>query len=254
MLRKLLPLLPVVLLLCGFALGFVQPVGLLIGAVYVAWTLYGEHRLPRLLWWLVCLVLSIALAAHLLPGTTSWTLWPVRQLSPDAPVYALHLSWDKALVGATLLAWWLRRDPVPEEKRSPDFAAIVIVTTLFAVPLVAVAGGLVVWNPKWPPGFWLWMLVNVCVISLTEEAFFRGLLQTELVRRFGAVAGVAAASVLFGMVHWPINPLFAVVAGIAGLGYGLAFHFSGRLLVPILLHAAVNCLHLLLFSYPLRII
>lgn len=254
MLRKLLPLLPVVLLLCGFALGYVQPVGLLIGAVYVVWTLYGEHFMPRLLWWLVCLAVSVALAAHLLPGNISWTLWPVRQLSPDAPVYALRLSWDKALVGITLLAWWLRREPVPTEKRSPDFAAIAIVTTLFAVPLVAVAGGLVVWNPKWPPGFWLWMLVNVCVISLTEEAFFRGLLQSELVRRFGALFGVAVSSVLFGLVHWPINPLFAVVAGIAGLGYGLAFHFSGRLLVAVLLHAAVNSLHLLLFSYPLRIL
>ncbi|MEE9102103.1 MULTISPECIES: CPBP family intramembrane glutamic endopeptidase [Pseudomonas] len=254
MLRKLLPLAPAVLLLCGFALGYVQPVGLLIGAIYVAWTLYGERFMPRLLWWLPCLVISVALAAHLLPGTTSWTLWPVRQLSPDAPVYALRLSWDKALVGITLLAWWLRRTSDPEQKPSPDFAAIAIVTTLFAVPLVAVAGGLVVWNPKWPPGFWLWMLVNVCVISLTEEAFFRGLLQSELVRRFGALFGVAAASILFGLVHWPINPLFAVVAGIAGLGYGLAFHFSGRLLVAVLLHAAVNSLHLLLFSYPLRIL
>ncbi|MCP8467333.1 CPBP family intramembrane metalloprotease [Pseudomonas sp. ZM23] len=254
MLRTLLPLLPVVLLLCGFALGYVQPVGLLIGGTYVAWTLYGEPRMPRLLWWLVCLVASIALAAHLLPGTSSWTLWPVRQLSPDAPVYALRLSWDKALVGATLLVWWLRREPVPAEKRSPDFAAIAIVTTLFAVPLVAVASGLVVWNPKWPPGFWLWMAVNVGVIALTEEAFFRGLLQSELVRRLGAFFGVALSSLLFGLVHWPINPLFAVVAGIAGLGYGLAFYFSGRLLVTVLLHAAVNCLHLLLFSYPLRII
>lgn len=254
MLRKLLPLAPAVLLLCGFALGYVQPVGLLIGAIYVAWTLYGERFMPRLLWWLPCLAISVALAAHLLPGTTSWTLWPVRQLSPDAPVYALRLSWDKALVGITLLAWWLRRTSDPEQKPSPDFAAIAIVTTLFAVPLVAVAGGLVVWNPKWPPGFWLWMLVNVCVISLTEEAFFRGLLQSELVRRFGALFGVAAASILFGLVHWPINPLFAVVAGIAGLGYGLAFHFSGRLLVAVLLHAAVNSLHLLLFSYPLRIL
>ncbi|MNY81380.1 hypothetical protein D3C86_2229250 [compost metagenome] len=55
-------------------------------------------------------------------------------------------------------------------------------------------------------------------------------------------------------MHFPISPLFALVAGIAGLGYGLSFHFSGRLVVPVLLHGAVNCLHLLLFSYPLRIV
>ena len=42
-------------------------------------------------------------------------------------------------------------------------------------------------------------------------------------------------------------------AGIAGLGYGLALHFSGRMLVPILLHGVVNSVHLLLLSYPLHL-
>ena len=46
--------------------------------------------------------------------------------------------------------------------------------------------------------------------------------------------------------------LFALVAGVAGLGYGLVFHLSGRLWPALLLHAAVNLTHLLLLSYPLR--
>ncbi|SDH46018.1 CPBP family intramembrane glutamic endopeptidase [Pseudomonas panipatensis] len=251
MLRKLLPLLPAVLLLSGFALGFVQPLGLLIGAIYVTWTLYGEPRLPWALWWPICLLVSFALAAHLLPGTQSWTLWPSRQLSSDAPAYALRLSWDKALVGVTLLVWWLRRPAAAV--RSPDYAALAVVATLFAVPLLAVACKLVVWNPKWPDGLWLWMLVNVGVISLTEEGVFRGLLQTPLVQRLGAPAGVLLTSLLFGLVHLPYSPTFAVVAGVAGVGYGLAFHFSGRMLVPVLLHATVNSVHLLLLSYPLHL-
>ena len=45
----------------------------------------------------------------------------------------------------------------------------------------------------------------------------------------------------------------ALVAGIAGLGYGLLFHYSGRLSLAIALHLAVNLLHLLLLSYPLRL-
>lgn len=251
MLRKLLPLLPGLLLLGGFALGFVQPVGLLIGALFVAWTLYGERYLPWYAWWPACLLASFALAAHLLPGTQSWTLWPSHPLTPDAPAYALRLSWDKALAGATLLVWWLRRPP--QTVRSPDYASITVVATLFAVPLLAVASGLVVWKPKWPDGLWMWMLVNLMVISLTEECIFRGLLQTPLVERLGAPAGIVLTSILFGLMHLPFSGTFAVIAGIAGLGYGLALHFSGRMLVPVLLHAAVNSVHLLLLSYPLHL-
>lgn len=251
MLRKLLPLLPGVLLLSGFALGFVQPLGLLIGAVYIAWTLFAERHLPWLLWWSVCLLASFALAAHLLPGTQSWTLWPSRQLSPDAPAYALRLSWDKAMVGLTLLVWWLRRPAT--DTRSMDYASVVAIFTLFAVPLLAIASGLVVWQPKWPEGLWMWMLVNLAVISLTEECIFRGLLQTVLVQRLGAVAGIVLASLLFGLVHLPFSGKFAVIAGIAGLGYGLSLHFSSRMLVPVLLHAAVNSVHLILLSYPLHL-
>jgi len=43
------------------------------------------------------------------------------------------------------------------------------------------------------------------------------------------------------------------VATCAGLGYGLAFHYSGRISLAIALHAAVNLLHLMLLSYPLRL-
>ena len=251
MLRKLLPLLPGMLLLGGFALGFVQPLGLLIGAVFVAWTVFGEQRLPWPLWWSICLLASVALAAHQLPGTQSWVLWPSRQLSVDAPAYSLHLSWDKALVGVTLLVWWLRRPPL--QGASLDYAGIAVVATLFAVPLLAAASGLVVWRPKWPEGLWIWLLVNFAVIALTEELIFRGLLQTPLVERLGAPAGILLASLLFGLAHLPFSGKFALVAGLAGLGYGLALHFSGRMLVSVLLHGVINSMHLLLLSYPLHL-
>jgi len=72
------------------------------------------------------------------------------------------------------------------------------------------------------------------------------------VARLGALAGVGLTALLFGAAHVPFSPLFALVATVAGLGYGLAFHFSGRLWPAVALHGAVNLLHLLLLSYPLR--
>jgi membrane protease YdiL (CAAX protease family) len=179
--------------------------------------LFGEQQLPRWLWWSGVLLGGIALAAHLLPGFQPTPLWPPRQLSDDAPPYALRLSWDKLLLGLTLLAWWLGRLQRPAV--NPRLAALAGLITLLAVPLAALALGLVGWQPKWPQQLWLWLVVNLGVAVLAEELLFRAWLQQAL---------------------------------LAGLGYGLVFHYSGRLWPAVALHAAVNLSHVLLLSYPLR--
>ena len=244
-------LLPFPVLALGFALGFIQPLGLLIGTGFIALVLFAEPYLQRALWVVLVLVFAIALAAHLLPGFSPWPLWPARQISSDAAPYALRLSWDKLLVGLTLLAWWLGRKHTTE--RRPVHAGTAALATLLAVPLLALALNLVDWQPKWPDGLWLWLAVNLGVTVLAEELLFRGLLQTRLVAWLGVWPGILLTALLFGAAHIPFSPLFALVAGIAGLGYGLLFHYSGRLSLAIALHLAVNLSHLLLLSYPLRL-
>lgn len=244
-------LLPAFTLALGHALGFIQPVGLLLGTAACVLILLGERRLPAWLWRALVLVAGVALAAHLLPGFSPWTLWQPRQISPDAPPYALRLSWDKLLLGTALLAWWLGQPCRPVI--SPARALWVCLLTLLAVPVLAIALGLVAWQPKWPEGLLLWLLVNLGVAVLAEELLFRGVLQPALVQRFGAWPGLLLTAALFGAVHLPFSPLFAVLAGLAGLGYGLAFHYSGRLSLAVALHGAVNLLHLSLLSYPLRL-
>lgn len=244
-------LLPVLALALGFAWGFIQPVGLAIGALFVALVLFADQALPALLCWSLRLLAGTALAAHLLPGFAPWPLWPARQLSGDAPSYALRLSWDKLLVGLTLLAWWLGQ-PRPSLARLSRAWGVALLT-LSGVPLLALLLGVVGWQPKWPDGLWLWLAVNLGVAVLAEELLFRGLLQTRLIAWLGVYPGILLTALLFGAVHAPFSPLFAMVAGVAGLGYGLVFHYSGRLSLAVLLHGAVNSLHLLLLSYPLRL-
>lgn len=124
--------------------------------------------------------------------------------------------------------------------------------TLIGVPTLALALGLVTWQPKWPDGLWLWLLINLGVAVLAEELLFRAWLQPCLVKRLGIWPGVLLTAALFGAAHIPFSPLFALVAAVAGLGYGLTFHYSGRLHLAIALHGAVNLTHMLLLSYPLR--
>lgn len=244
-------LLPISGLAAGFSLGFIQLPGLLAGVVLIGWLLFAQARVAEGVWATVSLLGCLALAAHLLPGFTPTPLWPARQISDDAAPYALRLSWDKLLVGLALLAWWLG-EKTPSRTLN-DRVWLTAGLTLLSVPLLALALGLVAWQPKWPEQLWLWLAVNLGVAVLAEELLFRGLLQTRLVSWLGAWAGIGLTSLLFALVHIPFSPLFALVAGIAGLGYGLIFHFSGRISLAIALHLAVNLLHLLLLSYPLRI-
>jgi len=194
---------------------------------------------------------GISLAAHLIPGFTPWQLWPPRLISSDAAPYGLRLSWDKLLLGTTLLAWWLGQ--ARRSVNSPKRAWLTCIATLLLVRLLVMALGLLAWQPKWPQGLLLWLAINLGVAVLAEELLFRGLLQPALIRYLGTWPGLLLTAGLFGAAHLPFSPLFAVVTACAGLGYGLAFHYSGRLSLAIVLHGAVNLLHFLLLSYPLRL-
>ncbi|MGE0712077.1 MAG: lysostaphin resistance A-like protein [Planctomycetota bacterium] len=91
--------------------------------------------------------------------------------------------------------------------------------------------------------------------ALGEEAFFRGFVQPWLILRCAALlgqppdelapvaCGVLVASVLFGLVHFPVlealRPwtLFAVLAG---LGFGVLAAASGSLIAPVIAHFLIN--------------
>lgn len=244
-------LLPVIALGLGLALGFIQPLGLLFAILLIGWLLFAAPYLPHWLWWSGGLLAAIALAAHLLPGFQPVELWPPRPLSPDARPYALRLSWDKLLLGLTLLAWWLGQPSQRHPLGKPVWQVSGL--TLLLVPLLAWGLGLLAWQPKWPEQLWLWLAVNLGVAVLAEELLFRAWLQPQLIKLLGLWPGLLLSAALFGAAHIPFSPLFALVAALAGLGYGLVFHYSGRLSLAIALHGAVNLLHLLLLSYPLRV-
>lgn len=244
-------LLPLFTLALGHGFGQVSYTGLAFGLVYAFWVL-AAPKLPARLWFPVTLLASIAFAAHLVPGFSPLPLAEPLRLSPDAPPYALRLSWDKTLVGMALLGWWLGRT-APTIASRWRATAVTAAATLLAVPALALGLDLVDWMPKWPELVWRWLPVNLLAVVLAEELVFRGLLHGALVSRLGAWAGVGLTALLFGAVHLPFSPLFAAVATVAGLGYGLAFHFSGRLGVAMALHLAVNLCHLALLSYPVKL-
>jgi hypothetical protein len=74
--------------------------------------------------------------------------------------------------------------------------------------------------------------------GVAEELFFRGYLQTRLVERFGALAGVTVAAVLFALAHFdPQHSFFAFAFGLYVGGVAVA---TRSLWPAVAAHAANN--------------
>jgi membrane protease YdiL (CAAX protease family) len=82
-----------------------------------------------------------------------------------------------------------------------------------------------------------------------QEVVYRGMVQSELVRRWGAFAGILVANVLytFGPLHWNYFsarssfavPMFAAIFAI-GLFFGVLFRRSGNLWMVAVMHGIGN--------------
>ncbi|HVN06319.1 MAG TPA: CPBP family intramembrane glutamic endopeptidase [Bryobacteraceae bacterium] len=82
------------------------------------------------------------------------------------------------------------------------------------------------------------------VVALSEEFFFRGLLQQWMMQWTGSsAAGLAVASILFGAVHLGFrgfpNWRFALAAAVAGWFYGRAYQQAHSIRASMVTHALV---------------
>ena len=79
--------------------------------------------------------------------------------------------------------------------------------------------------------------------GIAEELLCRGLIQRSLVTRLGPAAGIAIASLIFGVLH--LDPVHALFATPLGLYLGLVCWLSGGIRAPIVCHIANNLIALL---------
>ena len=93
------------------------------------------------------------------------------------------------------------------------------------------------------------MANNLLLVSLVEEALFRGYLQGGLQRLIGANPALAASALLFGLAHVGGGWAWVALATLAGAGYGLAWRHGG-LPAALLAHFGLNLGHFALFTYP----
>ncbi|MCH4880723.1 CPBP family intramembrane metalloprotease [Pseudomonas sp. TMW22090] len=225
------------LLLAGFA---VQP---------------QNHRYARYLGHSLFVLIAIALALHYLPGFHNAQVIEPQRFSDNAVPFSMYLNLDKPLLGFWLLLAcpWL----IAQRAFSPTLKTSAIALTLTAVATFTCAWllGIIEWAPKWPDVARIWLLNNLLLVTLVEEALFRGYIQGGLSQRlkhlpYGEHLAVLLAATVFGLAHWGAGWQWVLLATLAGIGYGLAYRFGG-LAAAIATHFGLNLLHFGLFTYPM---
>ncbi|MCA8213034.1 CPBP family intramembrane metalloprotease [Burkholderia cepacia] len=243
---------------CALAFGKLAPLALAPLALLAAaaWgVMPGRPCSVRIAAHAVFAALAIALSLHLIPGFHNPLVIAPTRFTPDAVPFTMYLNLDKPLVGLWLV-WvlpWVAPDvPLSRALRT---GAVAAVATAAACLAGALAFGMVGWAPKWPASGWLWLVNNLLLVTLAEEALFRGYVQGGLTRAFGAFAwgpwaALAIGAVLFGAAHAAGGWSWIVLGTVAGVGYGLAWR-RGGLLASALAHAGLNVVHFGLFTYPM---
>lgn len=193
----------------------------------------------------------VALFLHLVPGFHNPLMIDGEKPGPLSAPFTMYYNFDKALVPFLLFACLPTLFAAKTGKSVGKTGWIALALAVPALLLLAVAlGGLKI-EPHAPSWFLAFMMANLFFVCLAEEALFRGYLQQRLSQWLGAWPALIIAALVFGAAHLAGGMLMVAFATLAGLIYGLAWMWSGRLWVPILFHFGLNLTHLLLFTYPL---
>lgn len=244
-----------VTLVCALIFGRIEPLAMGISTIlllvaHCILTLVNQKHSKLLvyLFWTVVILICGLLFLHRLPGYNNLLVLDHVYTGPQSLPFTMYLNLDKPIAFFALL---LAYPQLVGNKQKLHFKGILLAIVLLVslLPLASLTGSLKV-ELSLPDWWWLFALNNFMITCVAEEALFRGLIQQSLSRRYDLWIGLITASVLFGLAHIGGGMLLALFATFAGLGYGLIFHFTGRLWCSVLAHFAFNFAHLVFFTYP----
>ena len=213
-----------------------------------------KNAIPRPLLIIFVLVWCVALFHHWLPGFNNFHVLKNVQAKPLSIPFNMYLNLDKPLIFFSLFLVYpnLLGQCSKFKIRPVNYYGIACALLLLAMllPAASILGKI---SPDFslPSWWWLFAFNNLVFTCVVEEALFRGYIQQNLSRRFGFFVSIILTSMLFGVEHVHYGSLFVFFASLAGLGYGIVFHFSRRLWATVLTHFLFNFSWLLFYTYPM---
>ena len=204
------------------------------------------------------IVLAIVSSLHLIPGLINLALYESVHISEGSKSIDIMANIDKPLAGLALLiiVYFLC------EKKPLSITKSQALTHWLLTPIYVVSILLVGWVIGLRYDFKVsemtvaFFATNLMFSVITEEVFFRGLIQRRLYSylsmktQYSLPIAIAVSSLLFGLAHLPGGIYFCLLATIAGTLYGMAYQMTGKLSAAILVHSGVNIGHFVFLEYP----
>lgn len=212
--------------------------------------------IARLVTILIAFFISISLMGHFFPGFHNWLIANKIQISENAYPYTLYLNFDKPFIGFFPLALTL---PLLSRMHLRSVVLKTVALTALGVMILMVLAlylHLVDIDLKLPGITPIWLIANLFLVTIPEEAFFRGFLQREISEylntKWGGSFSVIAVSLLFALLHFTFLRDFSYLSltFIASLIYGSVYQMTRSIESSIFCHYLFNVVHFFCFTYP----
>lgn len=233
----------------AFHTGVVQPFSIIpIGLLFVIFLTFRRELVPqtRLILGLIATIIVAGLNFHWIPGFQNWHV-----------AGHLWITYDKPFMGLFVLAFLipLLRLPIDWYKLALKAIPLTMVA-VFVLALLALPSGAIDWHVKIPSHFLIRIASNLFLVSIPEEAFFRGFIQQEIFKSLGPgpkghIGAVVGASLLFTLFHigWTASAAMLGFVFLAGLMYGAIYQYTKAIEGSIFCHFCVNLMHMCFFTY-----
>jgi uncharacterized protein len=243
----------------GLYYGIVEPGGIVYLAALTAVSHLAAQRnlnaYIRSLSGLMVIGLVIGLFLHKAPFFNNTLVFDEFFLSDRSSAYKQYWNFDKAAAGLILLAYFgdICRSSYDWKILVRQSSTISILTIILSLSLALIFGYIKI-DITLSPAYFAWTWANLFFTCIPEEMLFRGFVQKHLAalsdKNLYKISIVVFVGILFGLAHFAGGTTYVILASVAGIGYGYAYHITGRIESAILTHFLLNTTHFLFFTYP----
>ncbi|WNO10465.1 CPBP family intramembrane glutamic endopeptidase [Teredinibacter sp. KSP-S5-2] len=206
--------------------------------------------------WCAVVVLGFFIAIYRPEGFHYPIAWETSAMHEGGLPFTLHMNFSKLLGGILVIIWLLTVYSNNSIARPLHESILITAASVFVMLLIANVFFDVGWQPKISEGLGLFVLVNLGITVLSEEAFFRLLIQDRMTSFFSNptigmwVAGIFT-SVLFAFAHSTTINKTWLLFFIAGAIYSAVFAYTQRFSMALAVHFGVNLMHFIFLRYPI---